>query len=135
MQKMLSEERVKAAIELALRNIHKAKCGHNEPCAPATKEEMAKPPILVSDASAAIKAGISSALLQWCGLDWTQRSFVPLMTNYRDILLMNDRQLALIGVIHGMQQGLTLGGVASKPCSTDMRRKIDARVPGRQLTR
>ena len=84
----------------ALDNISQAECDKGRRCAPTTPEEKANPPLSLSEADFAIRRAILSEMANACGLDWKSRSFIPMMQFARDKLRKNDRQLAIIGVIH-----------------------------------
>jgi hypothetical protein len=60
---------VRRVIMLALDNIHRGRCEDSQPCAPATAEEKANPPITIAEARLIIRRGLLSAAADHCGLD------------------------------------------------------------------
>jgi hypothetical protein len=115
-------------LKLALDNLQKALCGNGQPCAPATASERANPPVTDEQARAIVGAGTISVLAEHCGLDWTRRNFMPMMQYHRQKLKMNRRQMALVGLLHGITMG-AVGGVARQtPCSPEMKASIEKRL-------
>jgi len=124
----LTEERVREALEHALENIHTARCESAVFCAPASPEELSTPPISASQARAAMKAGLESGMAAWCGLHWRQ-SF---LTGYLKVVLkMNERQIALLTLLYGIQRDLVLADMKDKSCSPEERSNVDAQLSGR----
>jgi hypothetical protein len=97
------EEFMQKVLQVALENIQTAKCG-NELCKPATDAEKKNPPLSLAETSAIVGRGIFSGGAAFCGLDWNKRNFEPMMTYWRTEKKKNDRQLALIAIIHGLMQ-------------------------------
>lgn len=121
---------VEAMLRLALQNIDKALCENNKPCAPATAEELAHPPLSVAEARSIMAQRSTSALAASCGLDY-KRSFVPMMIYYRREQQMNERSLAIVAMIHGISQGRLAGALQKEQakCSDEMRANLDAKLP------
>jgi hypothetical protein len=121
---------VEAMVRLALQNIGKALCENNKPCAPATPEELAHPPLSVAEARRIMIQGSTSALVASCGLDY-KRSFVPMMTYYRRQQKMNERSLAIVAMVHGISQGRLASALEKEQakCSDEMRANLDAKLP------
>ena len=126
MPSSLSDDQVRRVLVLALDNISRARCD-NSPCAPATAEEKANPPLTLAEARAIMQRGVLSAAAQYCGLDWGKQNFEPMMAHWRRDLKKNERQMALIGLVHGVMQGMTKFD-SQAACSAEMRDNI-----GRQL--
>src|SRR5687767_4482693 len=103
---LLTDDKVREALQTALKNIDRARCDGLQPCAPATPAELRSPPISLDHARAAMRAGLASGGMEWCRLDWQQRSFRPMMDHYRKAIGLNERQMALMGLLHGMHQGM-----------------------------
>jgi hypothetical protein len=121
---------VRKMIELGLRNIDKAVCDGFNACAAATDAELKDPPISVEQARAAVLVGGRSAMAKWCGLDAERRSVLPLLTQLRRSKQYNERQLALMAVIHGIQQSIISEQLKAKgECDAAMRSKLDAQLP------
>jgi hypothetical protein len=117
-------------IALGLQNIHRGLCGGLNGCAPATPEEYQIPPITLGQARVAILAGTQSAVARWCGLDADRRSIAPTMRLVRQKFKLNERQVALIAIIHGIQQSIVAEQLKSRgECDTATRSKLDAELP------
>ena len=126
----IPEAVVQKMIELGLKNIHRAVCDGFNPCAAATEAELKSPPITVEQARVVIIVGGRSAYAQWCGLDAERRSVLPLLQSLRRSKRFDGRQLALMAVIHGIQQS-SLGEQlkAKGPCDEATRKRLDAQLP------
>lgn len=98
--KMIPDDVAAAALQAALHKIDYDVCGHDPSCSPTTDEELRNPPISTHDARAAMVFGIKSALAEWCGLD-SKRSFLPMIAFGKEAKGFNDRQLAIMSLIHG----------------------------------
>jgi hypothetical protein len=129
---ILSDENVKKQVSLALANFGRALCENDRPCVPATPAELANPPISVDEARIVIRQGMASGAAQSCGLDWQERSFLPMMSYWRRTKQKTERQMALIGLLHGIAQGQTHRVMAQDPCSPDLRGRLDAQLPQAQ---
>ena len=117
-------------LELGLQNIQRALCDGFNQCAPATPAEFENPPLSIDQARAAIFVGSRSALVRWCGFDADRRSVLPFMQQLRQSKLYNERQLALIAVIHGIQQSITAEQLKAKgTCDAATRSMLDAQLP------
>ncbi len=118
-----------AAIQRALEELPNAKCG-KDPCAAATTEEYADPPIELGDARLALLTGANSAKLKWCGLDWQQRSFPIMMEAFQQKGIHNLRLLMLLQIIHNIQFVKDYAGLqALKTCTDDVRASLDKANP------
>ena len=121
---------VRKMLELGLQNIHRALCEGINQCAPTTAAELENPPITIQDARAALMAGTRTALAQWCGLDANRRSVLPLTQHLRKVLRYNERQIALVAVIHGLQQSMVTEQLGTRgTCDETTRGKLDAQLP------
>jgi hypothetical protein len=121
---------VRKMIELGLKNIGKAVCDGFNACAAATEAELKEPPITLEQARAVILVGGRSAIAHWCGLDAERRSVLPLLTQLRRSKAFNERQMALMAVIHGIQQSIVLEQLKAKgKCDAATRSKADAQLP------
>ena len=126
----IPDDVVRKMIELGLKNIHRALCdGFNE-CKPATPLEFERPPITIENARIAVAAGARSAFARWCGFDADRRSVLPLLRQLRESRRFSDRQVALMAVIHGIQQSITADQLkATGTCDEATRNKIDGQLP------
>ena len=114
---------------LALENIQRGRCDGGQPCAAATSEEKTNPPIAIAEARAVISRATLSGVAEHCGLDWQKLNFVPMMTYWRTTLKKNERQMALIGMLHGIMQSQIQRFVAERgPCTPQMRQDTETRL-------
>lgn len=111
---------------LALDNISNAICDNGQKCAPATAQEKAKPPLSASDAELVISRAFLSAYASRCGLDWQKLNFVPMMRYLRSTVKLNERQMAIVGVMHGIVQGI---GERVQGCDDGMRASLEKTLP------
>ncbi len=119
----------RAAIILALRTIHKAKCG-GKPCEAATPEELASPTVDEDDARVALITGAKSARLKWCGLKWEERAFPAMMQEFQQRGVHNARTLTILGIIHNQQFGRDYANLQTlKTCSPEQRTALDEQIP------
>ena len=117
-------------LELGLQNIQRALCDGFNQCAPATPAELENPPLSVDQARAAIFIGGRSAFVRWCGFDADRRSVLPFMQQLRQSKLYNERQLALMAIIHGIQQSISAEQLKAKgTCDEATRSRLDAQLP------
>jgi hypothetical protein len=125
------DEVARKMIELGLRNIHRGLCGGLDGCTPATPEEFQFPPITLGLARVAILAGTQSAFARWCGFDADRRSIAPTMRIMRQKFKLDERQVALIAIIHGIQQSVVSGQLQAKAgeCDATTRSRLDAELP------
>jgi hypothetical protein len=126
----IPDEVARKMLELGLRNIDRAVCGGLDMCAPATPQELEFPPISVDNARGALLAGTRSAYATWCGLDANRRSIVPMMRVLRQKWRFNDRQVALVAVIHGIQMNMVAEQLKARgACDAATRSRLDAELP------
>jgi hypothetical protein len=126
----IPEEAVRKMLELGLKNIQRALCDGFNQCTPATPQELENPPISVDQARAAIMVGARSAFAGWCGFDANKRSVLPFLGQLRRSKLYDERQLALMAVVHGIQQSITTEQLKGKgACDQAMRKSLDAQLP------
>jgi hypothetical protein len=125
---LLSDESVRQHVSLALANLKGAKCSGDQLCAPATPAEIAKPPITLDEARSVIQRGMLSGAAGACDLDWANGSFLPMMSYWRQSQRKTERQMALIGLLHGIAQGQALRALSTKPCDAELRRNLEAQL-------
>ncbi len=122
----LSDQQVSAVLGAVLGNIVRLRCGPAQ-CEPATAEEAATPPVPVPVARTVISRGFVSGLGQHCQLDWVARSFQPMMANYRRER-MSERQMAIIGALHGFGMSEASRRVQGQACPDMMRSALEGRL-------
>jgi hypothetical protein len=126
----IPDEVAKGMLEYGLKNIHRAVCDGFNTCAPTTPEELEFPPITIDHARTAVLAGTRTALARWCGLDADRRSVLPMTRHLRKALRFNNRQVALMAVIHGIQQSVVAEQLKAKgACDEATRARLDAQLP------
>ncbi len=126
----LADVHVRRALMLVLKQIHLTQCGENKRCEPATSEEYDTPPIPLGLARRIIQSGVSSGAAQWCGLDWRQTIFVPMMHRLREGEKWSGRQLAIAALMHGVYQGQTAGPLMARgECDAETRDGIARTAP------
>ena len=125
----LSDEMVQRYLMLGLQNMQRLRCDGDRPCAPASPQELASPPLSIVEARAVMQRGILSGAAQHCGLDWRRRNFEPMMAHWRTRTRTSERTMALIGVLHGIMQGQTQEALAARaPCTDVNRANIDKQL-------
>jgi hypothetical protein len=125
------DDTTRRVLLLALDNIQRAQCG-TQACAPATAQEKANPPLTVAEANAVIQRAVLSGAAERCGLDWQRQNFVPMMAYWRQTRRKSERQMALVGLIHGYMQGQAQQMFSQRgPCTDQERQDLAARLPFR----
>jgi hypothetical protein len=127
---ILRDDAVKRMLQLALERISDAMCGEKTHCPPATAEEKANPPVSLELARTAMTAGVLSGTAQHCNMDWKKRVYLPFMAHHRNILKLNDRQFALIGILHGSMQNYMLAGFKQRnePCTPEIQADLEKKI-------
>jgi hypothetical protein len=126
----IPDEVVERVVRLGLQNIHRAVCDGFNACEPATAEELEYPPITLDQARTALATGMRTALAHWCGLDADRRSVLPMTRHLRKVLRFNNRQVALMAIIHGIQQGAVAEQLKARgACDAATRARLDAQLP------
>jgi hypothetical protein len=92
------------ARDLGLERMTDLLCG-DVACEPATAAERASPPVSDDEAASIAAVAVISAAAEYCGLDWENESYRPLMVRFRNAPGSTMRKMALIGWTHGFVQG------------------------------
>lgn len=121
------DDAVRKTIEFALRNIQDAKCG-GAPCAPATEEELANPPLTIAEARRAMDAALESAGWRWCGIANRGRLFDAFMRDAREVLKYDTRKRHLLALVHGnteveAERAFDRSG---RPCPPQTKKRLEA---------
>jgi hypothetical protein len=126
---MLLDQSVAGMLQRVLGDIEKSRCGP-DPCAPATDEEKANPPLTLEDARRAMKVGLLAGTAEFCGLDWQSRIFLPFLAFQHRTLKMSARQIAIVSMLHGTMQGFMLDGhkKLGTPCTDQMRQTLEKQL-------
>lgn len=86
---------------LALAHIGGAKCTPAKTCEPATEAELENPPLADGIIQQTLAASALSVMSENCGFGHA-RVFLPYMSKQRKTETFSNRELALIGLIHGV---------------------------------
>lgn len=122
-----------SAIQQALASLPNMRCG-KDPCARATPEEFAEPPVSADDARIALITGARSARLRWCGLEWKDRAFTLMMQGFQQRGVHSIRVLAILQLIHTAQFAKDYGNLqVLKTCSPETKTALDQQFPAVQL--
>jgi hypothetical protein len=123
-----NEEAVKILLKYATQNIQNAYCKGSNRCEPATTEELANPPLTLSEAKQITDRGALSGSAVHCNFDWEGRNFKPMMAYWREVQKKNERQMALVTLLHGIAQGLIAPSGMKFSCSDQTRKELEARL-------
>jgi hypothetical protein len=112
---------------LALANIHTARCGADR-CAPATEEEKRNLPLSLAEMRQVFDRAAFSGVALVCRIDWNTRNYKPMMAYWRT-QMKNERQLALISVIHGLVMSEVNNNFrGGKSCSPEMKNDVETKI-------
>ncbi len=122
------EEYMQKVLQLALDGLQNARCG-SERCKPATADERKNPPLSLSETSMIVGRGVFSGGAAYCGLPWQQRNFRPMMEYWTKEKKKNDRQLALIAIVHNiMMEQIQSNFVGQGKCPDAIRKDVDSKL-------
>jgi len=113
-------------VEAARANAGRARLSDGRPLPAATEQDrqrFAVPPALERQT---VRRGMLTGQLEHCGAEGIRQSYLPYMRLLRASGRYSEPQLAYIGLLHGIAQGLTMNAVEGTPtgaCS-------DAQVAG-----
>jgi hypothetical protein len=102
----IDQPKLAEALRGALEVIHEAQCSPERRCARARPEELENLPLTPGHARLALRTGLASGYAQSCGLDWEGRIFRPYMEAVRRDMKLNQRQTALMTLMHGYWQAI-----------------------------
>ena len=121
------DDAVRKTIDLALRNIEKAKCG-SAACAPATQVELANPPLAIAEGRRAMDAALESAGWKWCGIANRGRIFDAFMRDAQYVLKYDERKLTLLALVHGISEVEAERAFyrRGRPCPPQLKKKLEA---------
>ncbi|MBX3518958.1 MAG: hypothetical protein KF835_02960 [Xanthobacteraceae bacterium] len=123
------EEYMQKILQIALDNLHNARCEKGERCAPATEAEKKNPPLTLAETSKIVGRGIFSGGAAYCGMNWQKRNFEPMMAYWRNEKKKNARQLALIEIIHGiMIEQITANFSTKGPCPDEIKKDLESKL-------
>jgi hypothetical protein len=121
------DDAVRKSIDFALRNIEHAKCS-SAPCAPATAEEFANPPLTIAEARRAMEAALESAGWNWCGIANRERIFDAFMREAREVLKYDVRKRGLLALVHGNTEVEAERAFERRgsPCPPQLKKQLEA---------
>ena len=121
----LDDDFVRRMLDEALDRFGRLRCENLEPCAPATAAERKNPPLSIAEARAIMNRGILSGAALRCGLDWQRRNFMPMMAYWRYDMKKTERQMALVGALHGIMQGFVNARPHEQGCPDTLRQTVE----------
>lgn len=86
-------------------HITKARVSDGTFVQPETPQELAEPIIPEALVRQTVARGFLTGEMEACGMDWENESFLPYMGAIRASRRYSDKQLAYIGMLHGLGQG------------------------------
>ena len=127
----LTDEAVKSVMDVARQNITKARLADGTFVPKESPGELSLPILPLVDGRRIITAASLSAAAAWCGVEWQNSHYLPMMQQERASRRWSDKQMAYIGLLHGITQGtLQQQHAASGGCDdgtrNNVRRMIDA---------
>lgn len=123
------EELMQRVLLTALANIEKIRCADDKACAPATDAEKKNPPLTLSETSQVFGRGILSGGAAYCEMDWNKRNYLPMMAHWREQLKKNDRQLALVSLVHDIAKDQLIAEFWGKgKCPDEMKKDIEFKL-------
>ncbi len=128
------DELVVALMNVARRNLSSARLldGSNVP--PETEDELKTPLIPYEFAERIVNAGSRAAFAAWCAEEWERSSYFAFMKNERRKEIWSDKQLAYVGLLHGVTMGYMGDFYFGErgECSPDEAAEIRAVIDGYQ---
>jgi hypothetical protein len=113
-----------AAMRTMLERIHEAQCSPNRRCARARPEELENLPLTPGHARLAARTGMVSGLAKFCGMEWEESIFSPYMAAVRNDMKLNQRETALMTLMHGYWQGVFGRGGKPEDCAPGGLRRV-----------
>jgi hypothetical protein len=119
---VLTDQQVGAVLGSVPGNIARLRCGPAQ-CEPATLADVKTPPVPVPVARTVISRGFVSGLGQHCQPDCVARSFQAMVASYR-----RERQMAMIGALHGFGMSEASRRFQGQACPDMMRSALEGRL-------
>jgi hypothetical protein len=115
--------------EVARTNITRAVVEDGSPVPAETPEELARPIVAEALVGQTVRRGFLTAEMEACAMDWQNRSFLPYMRRLRASRRYSSKQMAYLGLLHGLGQGRAQQALESHPpCSDAERRQLSRTV-------
>jgi hypothetical protein len=80
--------------------------------------------VSIAETRRIVISSVLSALAEKCKLPWDTQIYLPMMAYFRHSKKLNERQMALLGMLHGAKQGYTLAELPPGPCPPQVRDQI-----------
>jgi len=118
---------------MARDNLHRARLPDGTNVPRETADERAISLVSIEDAARVVSTGSAAAAASWCGLDWENGVFHPLMQTERGRGVWSPKQLAYIGLLHGITMGVMENQYQQRgACSQDMRGRVERFIADRR---
>jgi hypothetical protein len=111
-----TDEATKKVMQAARDNITKAKLSDGSNIAAETTEELKQDIVPFAQAKKTVAVGVLSGIAQWCSIDWS-KFFASYMAYERNKNQWSEKQLAYIGMMHGLAQGMIVNSYQGRTCS------------------
>lgn len=91
-----------------------------------TPEELARPIVPAALDAQTVQRGMLAAEMALCDLDWADLSFLPYMNKLRASGKYSDKQLAYVGLLHGVTLEFTTNALARyvRGCTKGSKRQL-----------
>lgn len=124
---------VETVVDAANELLPKGRMFDGTPPPPVTPAERRDGVIPFEAARLIVNLAADTALAEFCGLDWKQLSFRPIMRRERARGTWTDRQLAYIGLMHGFVQGQSHKLLQHhETCTGEMKESVAAFFAGKR---
>lgn len=102
---------------------------------PETEAERARPIVARALEVQTIERGLLTARIEACALDWQRLSYLRYMAALRSSGRYSDKQMAYVGMLHGITQGIAQGQMAEgeQACDDDERTRLIAEAASRAI--
>ena len=89
-----------------------------------TIREPNQAPISMAETRRIVISSVLSALAEQCKVPWATQIYLPMMPYFRHSKKLTERQMTLLGMLHGAKQGYVLGDLPAGPCPPLIRDQI-----------
>ncbi len=122
----VNDEFVKQSVNVTNTLFPTGRLADGSPPGPVTEVEERLGVIPLDTAQRIVRLAVDTAFAEYCGLDWAQISFLPIMKRERAEGRWSDRQIAYIGMLHGFVQG-SYRELSKKfePCNANQKRAVE----------
>jgi hypothetical protein len=81
-------------------------------------------PVSIPETRRLVISSVLSALAEKCKVPWAKQIYLPMMAYFRHSKKLNERQMTLVGMLHGAKQGYILADLPAGPCPLQIREQI-----------